>query len=184
MSFNQLKTLGLIAGLLINFSPVALAFQSPDGRVTFDKSPRLLDAFTTFDNVWVWGAKYYFIINLPEDIGEPLKTVVIQQRQGLETIRFRLERTIAFEGQPRRKGENITIESVISDPETDSITIVFDQAVLPGRNVTIGLEPARNPYYSGIYLFGVTAFPLGEEPLGLYLGVGRLQFYRRNDLWW
>jgi hypothetical protein len=169
---------------LLNLSPIALAFQSPDGRVTFDKSPRLLDAFTTFDNVWVWGANYYFILSLPEDIGEPLKTVLIQQRQGLETIDFRLDRTIAFEGKPRRKGETIAIESVIYDSETDSITIVFEQPVLPGRNVTIGLEPVRNPYSSGVYLFGVPAFPFGEEPLGLYLGVGRLQFYRRNDLWW
>lgn len=33
--------------------------------------------------------------------------------------------------------------------------------------------------FSGVYLFGVTAFPAGEKSHGQFIGFGRLHFY--ND---
>lgn len=30
---------------------------------------------------------------------------------------------------------------------------------------------------NGIYLFGITAYPLGEKGIGLFLGHSRLTFY-------
>lgn len=53
--------------------PDAVAVRSPDGTVSFEQSPRLLDAYTTFNGIRVRQAVYYFDIELPEDIGEPLK---------------------------------------------------------------------------------------------------------------
>jgi hypothetical protein len=48
---------------------------------------------------------------------------------------------------------------VEQDAETNAIAVNFDQPVRPGEVVTIGLKPRRNPRYSDIYLFSVTAFP-------------------------
>lgn len=155
----------------------AIAVQFPDGRSSFEKAPRLVDMVTTQNSARIWGAKYYVTIDLPIDIGEPLQQVTIQQRQGFENIRYRIDRTFAFEGTPRRRGEAIAVQNAIFDRDQGLVTVIFDPPVPPGRTVTIGLVPTRNPDYDGIYIFGITAFPVGEKPMGLYLGVGRLQFY-------
>jgi hypothetical protein len=161
----------------------ATASQFPNGRVVFDKSPRLLDAVTTFNNARAWGATYYFTIELPEEAGEPIDKVIISQRQGSEDIEFLLDKTVAVEGSYNNKGKQINLGEVTRDEETNEITIILDSPVSPGTVFSIGLKPKINPSYSGIYLFGVTVFPQGEKPSPLYLGVGRLDFYSGRDFW-
>ncbi|MEQ8386848.1 MAG: DUF2808 domain-containing protein [Coleofasciculus sp. A1-SPW-01] len=160
------------------------AVQQADGTVSFEKSPRLINVFTTFDHVGVWGAKYYFTLELPENAGEPLQKVTISQREGSETIRFRLDDTLAFTGTARNKGEQLPLQSVNRDDATKTVSVSFAEPISPGTTFTIGLQPQHNPYWGGVYLFGVTAFPAGEKPYGLYLGVGRLHFYRRTSCRW
>lgn len=156
----------------------AIAVQFPDGRSSFEKAPRLVNMVTTQNTAGVWSAKYYVTIDLPSDIGEPLQQVTIQQRQGFEDINYWINDTFAFEGQPRKKGERIAIKNATIDEQQNLITVIFEQPVSPGKLITIGLVPRRNPDFDGIYLFGITAYPMGEKPMGLYLGVGRLTFYR------
>ncbi|MCA1994203.1 MAG: DUF2808 domain-containing protein [Coleofasciculus sp. S288] len=167
-----------LGGVAIPSSP---AVQLADGTVSFEKSPRLINATSTYKETNVWGATYYFTLELPEDAGEPLQRVTINQRQGVEDIDFRLEDSRAFEGTPRNKGERLTLNEVTEDEQTKAISVTFEAPVMPGKTVTIGLRPVRNPWTGGVYLFGVTAFPAGEKPYGLYLGVGRLHFYD-NDI--
>jgi hypothetical protein len=165
--------------LIVSFSS-ARAVELEGGRTAFEKSPRLLDAVTTLSSVRVWGAKYYFTIALPNDIGEPLGKITIQQRQGGDEIDFYRDKTFAFVGTRKDKGENLSLASVNWDEQTKTISLIFDPPVSPGTTLTVGLKPKRNPDYGGVYLFGVTAFPVGSNPDGLYLGVGRLQFYEGN----
>jgi Protein of unknown function (DUF2808) len=176
-----LKPAIALTSLFTLFVLPGVAVQFPDGRSSFDKSPRLVDMITTQSSARVWSAKYYVTIDLPEDIGEPLQRVTIQQREGFDDIEYRIDETFAFEGEPRRRRETIAIASATFDEDENLVTVVFDPPVPPGRTVTIGLVPRHNPDYDGIYLFGITAFPIGEKPMGLYLGVGRLQFYLNND---
>jgi len=157
-------------------SPIQ-AIQLADGTVSFEKPPSLIKATTTYNETNVLGATYYFTVELPENAGEPLQRVTINQRQGADDIRFKLEDSRAFEGTPRRKGERLTLSEVTKDPKTGTISLTFDPPVAPGKTVTVGLRPVRNPEIGGAYIFGVTAFPAGEKPYGLYLGIGRLQFY-------
>lgn len=156
----------------------ASAVRQPDGTVSFEAAPRLLDARTTFSSVRMRGAKHYFTLVLPENAGEPLKTVQIQQRRAADEIDYDLEDTIAFTGERRKSGEAIAIQSVSLDPETQAISVTFAEPVVPGTTLTIGLFPERNPRFSGVYLFRVTAFPDGEKPFGLNLGTARLHFYQ------
>ncbi|MGK7876902.1 MAG: DUF2808 domain-containing protein [Xenococcaceae cyanobacterium] len=181
MHISRLAITLSTAGILTIPVTSTQAIQLPDGRVSFDKSPRLINAVTTFSSVRVREAKYYFTIYLPENAGEPLQKLTIRQRQGQEDIDFRLEKTVAFEGTHRHKGERLTLQAVRKDSETDAISVIFDPPIPPGTTFTVGLKPRENPPYSGVYLFGVTAFPAGEKPYGLYLGVGRLQFYQGGD---
>lgn len=177
---KNLFLLGLLSSVLTvgtTVIPNAVAVRFPDGTVSFEQSPRLLDAHTTFNSVRVRQARYYFDIKLPEDIGEPLQKIVIQQRQGAEEIKFRLDESKAYLGTHNDKdGELATVAT--QDEATKAITIILANPVPPGNTVTIRLKPRRNPDFAGVYLFGVTVFPLGKQANSLYLGAGRLQFYQ------
>ncbi len=175
---------GLLILLTIPVEPIKTK-QLYDGTTIFEKSPRLVDASTTYDTTYVSGATYYFTLELPSNAGEPLQKVTIAQRQGSEDIKFNLDETVAYEGTAGDKGVKLSLARVDRDENTNTIIVIFADPIPPGKTVTIGLKPKRNPQFDGIYLFGVTAFPRGKKPQGLYLGVGRLHFYGRgDDSWW
>nr|WP_277883373.1 DUF2808 domain-containing protein [Nostoc flagelliforme] len=52
---------------------------------------------------------------------------------------------------------------------------------MPGNTVTIALAVRRNPIGSGVYQFGVTAYPDGENSLGQLLGYGHINFYGNSN---
>ena len=162
----------------------AVAIQLRDGTVYFEQPPRLLEAVTTQNTAYVWGATYYFTVRLPENAGEPLQRVTINQHDGIEYIRLKLEDTEAFEGTYGQKGADVNLAEVKSDRENRSVAIAFSPPVTPGKTVTIALYPRRNPKSGGIYQFGVTAFPPGEKSHGQFLGFGRLHFYGYGDRIW
>jgi hypothetical protein len=147
----------------------------------FTKSPRLTEAMTTFSMVRAWNSTYYFTIQIPENAGNDLKTVTIKQREGFDFINFYLDKTVAFQGTHNRKKTSIPIESITQDTESHLITIQLKDPVSPNSVFTVGLKPKQNPDTPGVYLFGVTVYPMGENPSGLYLGVGRLQFYQGGN---
>lgn len=161
--------------------PAAMAIQLANGKVYFAHPPRLVSATTTFKETNVWSSRYYFTVEIPADAGEALQTVNIVQTQGADQIRFNLKETRAFSGKSAKRGEKLTLQSVTGDPDTGIISVNFDPSVAAGTTVTIELHPYENPRYSGVYLFGVTAFPAGEQPQGQFLGYGRLHFYSPSD---
>lgn len=160
---------------------VTQAVQLRDGTFHFNQPPDLVDATTTFDSVNVWGATYYFTINIPEKAGEPLQRLMIAQREGADNIRYDLEDSRAFEGTRSNRGAKVILGKVTRNRDTRTVFVNFDPPIPPGKTVTVGLRPVRNPMYSGVYLFGVTAFPAGEKSHGQFLGFGRFHFYS-NDL--
>lgn len=173
------KTLGTTLALLVGIggltAELAQAIQLRDGTVYFVQPPDLVEATTTFNSVNVWGAAYYFTINVPENAGEPLQKVTITQREGIDNIRFDLEDSRAFVGTRSNKGARLTLG--VTNRKKRTVSVIFEPPVTPGQTITIGLRPVQNPRSSGVYLFGVTAFPVGEKSHGQFLGFGRLHFY-------
>jgi hypothetical protein len=157
----------------------AQAVQLADGKSYFVAAPRLLNAATTQNGVYLWGATYYFTLSLPENAGEGLQAVSFTQQEGVDTLRYHLNETSAFIGTRSEAGANLPLKSVTAEPGTRTVTVTFDPPVKPGQTITIGLRPVVNPSSGGVYLFGVTAFPEGEKPHGQFLGFGRLHFYDR-----
>jgi hypothetical protein len=86
-------TLALIAGIG-GVTEVTQAVQLRDGTVYFVQPPDLVDATTTFNSANVWGATYYFTINIPQEAGESLQRVTISQREGTDNIRYNLSDTL------------------------------------------------------------------------------------------
>ena len=180
----SLSLLLLTTILTPNFTLIAEAAEhqsSTSEQAYFVRSPRLVDSHTTFSGVRVRQAVYYFDLEIPDDAVGSLQQVSVAQRQGGEEIKFRIDKTRAFQGNHRRKQEPITLANVTQDDATNTINITFATPIKPGSKITIGLKPRRNPDLEGFYLFGVTAFPAGEEPIGLYLGVARFYFENGSD---
>ncbi len=157
------------------------AIQLQDGTVYFAEPPRLVKAATTYNEVYLWGATYYFTVSLPENAGEPLQKLTINQHEGVDHIHFDLKNSFAFEGTRSHKEQKIELKNVVSDRKTRTVSLTFDPPVSPGQTITIGLKPWQNPTTSGVYLFGVTAFPRGEKSHGQFLGFGRLHFYSHGN---
>lgn len=152
----------------------AQSIQLADGTTYFENVPRLENARTTFNSARVVGAAYYFALHIPEDAGEPLRRVVFKQQEGVDRVRFNLGRTRAYTDKDRKRPIGI---AEVTANELGAISIYFDPPVSPGGALIIELRPYRNPRVSGVYLFGVTAFPRGERAHGQFLGYGRLHFY-------
>lgn len=163
--------------------PSIQAVTLADGTVYFVQPPRLLKASTTQSATSAWSATHYFTLDVPENAGEPLQRVTIAQREGVDVLRYDVEDSRAFIGQPRGKRQAVSLGEVTADRKTRTVSVTFDPPIAPGQTVTIGLRPVRNPNIGGVYLFGVTAFPAGEKAHGQFLGFGRLHFYEARDAW-
>jgi len=150
--------------------------QAYNRSTAFRKSPRFLDVTATDDTVNVAGAAYYFTIALPTEAGGSLQKVVIEQREGQNSIRYR-EEALAFLGTFQKRGETLPLQSIAIDEAENAVAIAFDPPIPPGSTFTVKLQPRRNPQFDGIYTFGVTAFPVGDSARGLYLGAKRLDFH-------
>ncbi|MGK7930939.1 MAG: DUF2808 domain-containing protein [Microcystaceae cyanobacterium] len=179
--FILFLTLLLNSLVLFPIKPVVAQSTVNSSLSYFKKSPRLTNVMTTFNAVRVWSATYYFTIEMPKDAGNTLSTIAIQQRAGYEEIDFYLDKTVAFLGNHRNKKDPIAIESITQDPNSQVITLTLASPIPSDTVFTIGLKPKRNPDVAGVYLFGVTVYPTGNNPSGLYLGAGRLHFYRGGD---
>lgn len=170
----------LIAGATVPGIILALpatAGQLSDGRTFFDRSPSLIRA-TTSNPATRFSSTYEFTLTVPADAGAPLQAVTITQASTADIIRFDVSKTIAFAGNHYGAGVQLPLAAVGGESsELGKMTIVFDPPVQPGAVVTIAVKAKRNPSTSGTYLFGVTAYPVGESTNGLFLGHGQLTFY-------
>ncbi|MFH7025584.1 MAG: DUF2808 domain-containing protein [Heteroscytonema crispum UTEX LB 1556] len=173
-------TLACVTAIWAYNPGLSQAVKLQDGKVYFVQPPRLLDTATTFNDVNVWGATYYFTVRLPENAGESLQRITINQHEGVDNIRFDLKDSFAFEGTRDNEGQKLGLKDAISDRKTQTVELTFDPPVSPGKTITIALKPVQNPMVEGVYLFGVTAFPAGEISHGQFLGFGRLHFYRHG----
>ncbi|HEY9825529.1 MAG TPA: DUF2808 domain-containing protein [Stenomitos sp.] len=167
--------LGLLAWAGVATDPAA-AVRFADGTVQFAGVPLLGKVSTTDNHVWAWGATYFFTVKVPADASEPLGRVVLQQKEGVDSVSFNLKRTYAYLAGDRH--QRVSVEA--SNSDKDSIEIRFTEPVPPGSTVTLGLRPYNNPDTGGVYLFGVTTFPQGDKVRGQFIGYGRLQFYENS----
>ena len=155
------------------------AYDLGDGRTVFEKAPVLVRSAASYP-VAGSSSTYQFTIQVPEDAGEALGAVTISQKENPEQINFDISKSKAFIGDSFAGGKDLSLADIGGSQIDDSneVTIVFDEPVEPGNTVTVSLRTKRNPRSGGIYLFGVTAYPEGENSSGLYLGSGQLHFLR------
>ena len=152
------------------------------GQSFFSHPPQLTRAAATQTGEGI-SSTYEFTLTVPQNAGQPLKAVKIAQAENLETVSFDVSHSKAFIGERLIASAEIRLASVGGEQPSNpgEVTIVFDQPVQPGSTVTVALAAQRNPNRGGVYLFGVTAYPVGENGLGQFLGYGRINFYDNSD---
>ncbi len=165
------------AGIIISPKALTQEIQLPENSTSFSGGvPTLVGAEVPHSGTNYMSPKYYFTLNLPADANQSLGQVTIQQEENIETIQFELDKTTAFEGTVNNEGQALEITEVTQDPQTKTINVSFEPPVPPDTTFSISLQAKKNPSGGEIYLFRVNAFPAGDNPIGLDLGVGRLQF--------
>ena len=160
------------------------AIQYSDGRVGFSYPLRLTESFATRNLVVDGNATYYLTFDFPAAAAEPLDRVVISLDEGFDPIfRFRLDATEAFVNTADGRSA-LPLGELTQDREARSLTITFDPPVAPGSPITLALQPYQNPRWAGVYLFGATAYPVGEVIESTFMGYARLTFYDRDGGFW
>jgi hypothetical protein len=143
----------------------------------FDHSPMLTRAVSSQNGANL-PSTYKFTLTVPPDAGQSLKSVTITQAKNAETIKFDLRNSRAYIGRQLTPNSEVPLISMSGGQPANSgeTAIAFAQPALPGNTVTIALAVQKNPVGRGVYLFGVTAYPEGENGLGQFLGYGRIDF--------
>lgn len=165
----------LLTIFLSQSNTLAMAVELSNGQTAFEGSLRLINTYANFTKRGNSLAKYYFTLKISEDAGEPLKAIKVEQRKYFaDIVEFKTEESSAFIGDRSARGEKLSLAAVETNAELGEVTVIFEQPVSPGNTVTVVVKPKRNPRTGGVYLFGLTAYPEGEDSLGKYLGSGRL----------
>jgi Protein of unknown function (DUF2808) len=170
------KTLFIGTGMWLLSIPATYAVASA-------QPPRLLSAMTTYNQTSAWEATYYLTLTVPASATETLQQVALTQIQGLEAIRFNPKESFAFEGKRDsanfsvRQEQKLRITLAKSESQPQTIIVNFDKPVAPGKTITIGLKPFRNPTYDGVYQFQVQTLSRGQQKNNQIIGTARLQFY-------
>jgi hypothetical protein len=171
-------TLGIIA-FIPSTSTFVNSYELSNGQTVFLKSPHLIRAAAT-DSSTGARSNYQFTIEVPKNAGASLKAVTIVQKNSPERIKFDVSESKAFIGDSFAGGPTLALTSIGGEQpsEENSVTVAFDRPVEPGTTVTVSLRALHNPQFGGVYQFGVTAYPVGENSQGLYLGSASLHFLR------
>ncbi|WP_245939836.1 DUF2808 domain-containing protein [Stenomitos frigidus] len=110
--------------------------------------------------------------------------MTIAQAFNVETVQFDVGKSQAFEGGRFAADPAIPLASVGGEQPTNpgEVTIVFEQLVAPDSTVTVAIPVRANPSWSGVYEFGVTAYPVeAADNRGQFLGYGRINLHGNSD---
>jgi hypothetical protein len=149
------------------------AIKISNEQKAFVIAPRLIPTAANFRQKNSPVTRYLFTIEVPENAGESLKAIRVTQKENVDTVIFNKNKTRAVEGNNMR-GIEIPLAAIEEESQPGETTVVFNTPIEPGNTVTISVKPKRNPSVGGVYLFGITAYPTGDNSRETYLGSGRI----------
>jgi hypothetical protein len=111
MNLARLRRLALGVALAASIGPgligTARALELK-GSTYFTSPPWKVDLVSYYTTIWQPFAEYFFTISLDADAGAALGGLTIQQTRGVDNrFPFAVERTEAFLGRPRQRGQRL-----------------------------------------------------------------------------
>jgi|GEM_PF-737911 len=163
-------------------SLTAISTVNQEGQTFFSEPPELIRVAANQTGAYT-PSVYEFTLTVPKNAGQPLKAVTIAQAKNAETVKFNVSSSKAFVGDRLTAISEIRLASVGGEQPANpgEVTIAFGQPIQPSSTVTVALAVQKNPSWGGVYEFGVTAYPAGENGLGQFLGYGRINFYGNSN---
>jgi hypothetical protein len=174
---SVLLTGGVLASSL---SESPLATERMSQGAAFTVAPRLTHV-TAINTEPGSPGTYYFTISMPKEARQSLEAVRVTQLKNEEPIVFEMSQSNAYLGDRLSGGTPVSLANIGGSESLDGseALVAFDHPITPGSTVTIALHTNRNPMNGGIYQFGITAYPVGRNSTGLYLGTGRVTLHQR-----
>jgi hypothetical protein len=150
---------------------------SPVRQTAFNHPPQLMRTAASQTSAYM-PSTYEFTLTVPPDAGQSLQAVAIAQVENLETIKFDISNSHVLIGKRLTASSEIRLANIGGNlpAKPGEVTIVFDQPTSPSSTVTATSAAHQNPNWAHVYLFGITAYPTGENRLGQFLGYGRINF--------
>jgi hypothetical protein len=150
------------------------------GSTYFNSPPWKVDLVSYYTTISQPLAEYFFTISLDADAGAALGGLTIQQTRGVDNrFPFAVERTEAFLGRPRQRGQRLPVQAEF-DAAARQFSLTFPEPIPPGSTFTVVLRPWNNPSFSDTYMFQVTAYPAGPNPSPAPVGFGTLRIYNAD----
>ncbi len=173
---SSLLTIAL--GILVPSSVVTPSANAGQlgGQSYFDHAPRLIRTAASFADAYT-PSSYEFTVRVPEDAGASLQAIKLVQEKNTETLSLNVGQSYAFLGDSYAGGAAVPLASIGGETTPGEATFVFNPPIMPGQTVTVALNVSRNPALGGVYQYGVTAYPSGDNRSGLFLGLGRFNLY-------
>ncbi len=175
----------VLALVLVAFSGgSAAAIQFASGETAFNGPLRLLRTAVSQVTIEDYPVYYQFAVEVPAKLDEPLGRLQIDLPTEYGPFGLYLPNpdqvrafipTDPYAQAPQSPERNLPVRASVG---RERILIIFPEPVPPGNVVTVEWGPVRNPRQDGIYQFGVTAYPRGDAPRGLYVGNGRITIRR------
>lgn len=167
-----------LAGPLSPGSPPGRALEL-NGSTVFVRAPWKAELISYDTNAGSAPVSYYLTLSLDPQAGASLARVSVQQTRGADwNFPFSPQLTRAFLGRPRREGRTIPVQAQF-DARERRVTVEFPEPVAPGETVTVVLRPWTNPQWPDTYLFQVSVWPAGPNPVASPVGTATLRIYDR-----
>jgi hypothetical protein len=180
MNLARLRRLALGVALAASIGPGLISSGRAlelKGSTYFTSPPWKVDLVSYYTTIWQPFAEYFFTISLDADAGAALDGLTIQQTRGVDNrFPFAVERTEAFLGRPRQRGQRLPVQAEF-DAAARQFSLTFPEPIPPGSTFTVVLRPWNNPSFSDTYMFQVTAYPAGPNPSPAPVGFGTLRIY-------
>ncbi|MFL0761788.1 MAG: DUF2808 domain-containing protein [Prochlorococcus sp.] len=173
----QLFFPALATALLLTPSQ-ALAIEI-NGRASFVAVPTKAKLINYSSYAFAGGAKFYFVIELPQGADAGLGGISMRQIRGVQpAFYYGPIQPKAFLGVPRHFGEAVPVSASFKDGNR-SIAISFGEPVAPGAKVTVVFNVRKNPP-AGLYVYSMSAIPWGANPIPQSVGVVQMSIFSRR----
>jgi len=151
-----------------------------NGQTSFVAVPTKAKLINYSNYAFEGGAKFYFVIELPQGADAGLGGISLKQIRGVKpAFYYGPIQPKAFLGMPRQVGSSVPVSANFEDGNR-SIAINFQEAVPPGAKVTVAFNVMTNPP-AGLYVYSISAIPWGPNPIPQDVGVVQMSVFSQRQ---
>ena len=170
----QLIPSALAAALLL--LPIHTTALEINGQTSFVAVPTKAKLINYSSYAFEGGAKFYFVIDLPQGADAGLGGISLKQIRGVQpAFYYGPIQPKAFLGMPRQVGPSVPVSASFEN-DNRSIIVTFQEAVPPGAKVTVAFNVMTNPP-AGMYVYSISAIPWGPNPIPQDVGVVQMNIF-------